>query len=320
MSKSGNDYPSAQTLTELQALIGGRDRKKKLSRAWTLLRDASVNSDFGIVVDYALENNLVAPCELKKGSQTTSWTNPIDGSEMIWIPPGPFFVGKDKERAMCDGFSLARHPVTNAQFKRFLDESGYQPPESHANPEMFLAHWKKGEYPKRKEHHPVVYVSYVDALYYCRWAGLHLPTEWLWEKAARGFDGRTFPWGDTIPHGKQIQKLAHVSAFGARREDTVAVGNYAEVRTPYGCEDMIGNVSEWCHIGTALHGAMVVEWPAIVAEPDGSGPYAAVRGSCFYRIVWRRMAAWHRRRLSVYRRNQWTGFRPAFLTSWRPAL
>jgi serine/threonine-protein kinase len=90
----------------------------------------------------------------------------------------------------CDG------PVTNAQFLQFLGASGYSPPENHPEPQYFLRHWREGRIPKGMENHPAVYVSYIDALAYCRWADLTLPTEWLWEKAARGADGRRYPWGE----------------------------------------------------------------------------------------------------------------------------
>ena len=107
--------------------------------------------------------------------------------------------GPDRRPATSPAFSLARYPVTNARFATFLSETGYEPPEKHPNNERFLMHWSNGAPPKGKEDHPVVFVSYVDALAYCRWAGLMLPTEWLWEKAARGADGRIYPWGEAMP-------------------------------------------------------------------------------------------------------------------------
>jgi serine/threonine-protein kinase len=101
---------------------------------------------------------------------------------------------------------------------------------------------------------------------------------------------------------------------------TVPVGSYPRTRTPYGCEDLIGNVSEWCQMTPGDDPRVVpqelpeVPWPA-----EGAPVYAAVRGSCFLRTNPARMVAWHRRKLSVIRRNHWTGFRPAFLPAWRPA-
>lgn len=299
-------YPSAEILVELQALPRKRISKQaRAERAWKLVLSAYGNSDFGAVLDYAMENDLVR--SLGEMTRSSMWVNPIDGSEMIWIPPGPFVVGKDKTRAECPGFSLARHPITNAQFEQFLTETGYTPPADHPEPDTFLAHWPGDSPPKGKEKHPVVYVSFLDALAYCKWAGLMLPTEWLWEKAARGPEGRDYPWGEQTPHASS--KLARLYA-----NDTCPVGNFPRVRSPYGCEDMIGNVSEWCR-KTAKDepGEYPQDWPEperVSGQPAGN---AAVRGSCFLRTVPRRMKSAHRRQLSVTRRNQWVGFRPALL-------
>ncbi len=310
-------YPSAGVLAGLKELLGKRQsREQRVRAAWPLLLRAGANSDFPVVADFALENDLIVPLEtpsdgkaLAQGAKVPSWINPVDGSEMVWIPPGPFVVGAKKEKAECKGFSLARHPVTNAAFARFLKETGYQPPADHPDPNLFLYHWDKGKIPEKGEDHPVVYVSLIDAIHYCRWAGLSLPTEWLWEKAARGPDGRPYPWGEQRPISGKV-RLAHVQA-----DDTCAVGSYQRTRSPYGCEDLVGNVSEWC-LTTAdgTYGEMPPPWPEVPP-----GPYAAVRGSCFLRTDPAGMVAWHRRRLSITRRNQWVGFRPACLLPYRPA-
>jgi formylglycine-generating enzyme required for sulfatase activity len=317
-----DDQPSAGLLAELEGLLREPQAPRRALRAWQVVLRASTNPDFPVLLDFALENGLIVSLEAprERGAhgqpeQHAPWVNPVDGSEMIWIPPGPYYVGRERETpARCDGFSLARHPVTNAQFKKFLDEAKYQPAPEHPDPNFFLAHWEGGNIPEGLENHPVVFVSFVDAGAYCRWAGLTLPTEWLWEKAARGPDGRPYPWGPESPL-TQTGRLANVGSSG-----TVPVGSYGRTRTPYGCEDLIGNVSEWCQMTAGDDPRLVprelpeVEWPT-----DDTPVYAAVRGSCFLRLNPRRMVAWHRRKLSVIRRNYWTGFRPAFLPAWRPA-
>jgi serine/threonine-protein kinase len=97
------------------------------------------------------------------------------------------------------------------------------------------------------------------------------------------------------------------------------VGNYPRTRTPYGCEDLVGNVSEWCQIIEGENLAYVLPGLPSLECPIAHGVVlTAVRGACFLRLHGRRMAASHRRRLSITRRNYWTGFRPAHFGSWKP--
>jgi serine/threonine-protein kinase len=319
MSKKQQTNPSAQLFAELQQVARDREAPDRIDRAWRIVVSAAGNSDFYAVLDFATENGLVASFDDKKPGPDVPlnalWRNPLDGSEMVWIPPGPFLCGSKKQAAECQGFSLARHPVTNQQFKRFLDETNYQPPEEHLLPETFLRHWNGRKIPAGKQHHPVVWVSFIDAIHYCRWAGLTLPTEYLWEKAARGPDGRPYPWGD-LPYTHRTNELANIG--GA---DTCKVGHYPRTRTPYGCEDLVGNVSEWCQFvpDGQPAGYLPESLPDVVALLQTGTAMAPVRGSCFLRMASYRMASHHRRRLSAMRRNRWTGFRPALLRSWRPA-
>jgi serine/threonine-protein kinase len=316
MSRRRSEHPSAQLLEELKALAGQPAGKERSRRAWEIVVHSAAAEDFFVLHDFALENGLVLSCDpgprARRGQAPPpkTWVNPIDGSEMVWIPPGPFVVGTDKTPAKSAGFSLARHPVSNAQFERFLKDSGYKLPEGHPGPELLLRHWEKGKPPKGKKDHPVVYVSFLDALAYCKWAGLTLPTEWLWEKAARGPEGRTYPWGGDGPVSRS-GRLANVGTDG-----TCAVGSYPRTRSPYGCEDLVGNVSEWCRTADGKDlGRFPEPWPEVA---PGEATLTVVRGSCFFRTSSSRMTAAHRRRLSVVRRNQWTGFRPALLLPCRP--
>jgi serine/threonine-protein kinase len=96
------------------------------------------------------------------------------------------------------------------------------------------------------------------------------------------------------------------------------VGQYPRTRSAYGCEDMVGNVSEWCQPAVSDDvGAFPSCVPSLPADTAG---YAPVRGSCFLRTDSRKMPSWHRRRLALTRRNQWVGFRPALFLPCRPAL
>jgi sulfatase modifying factor 1 len=326
MSTQKDPYPSSELFAELSRLRGAAPGSERSARVWQVLGRAYGNPDLPVLLDFVSEHGLVNHCEearrraLRAGEvRHLVWTNPVDGSEMVWIPAGPFFVGpkQAKRIAQSAGFSLARHPVTNGQFARFLAETNYTPPPGHPDSELFLSHWKGESVPEDLESHPVVWVSYLDALAYCDWAGATLPTEWLWEKAARGPDGLPFPWGDKspLPGYREKTTLANV-----RSRSTCPIGSYPRTRTAYGCEDMVGNVSEWCRmIEGDDYGIFPEERPEIRVPKPGEVVYAAVRGSCFLRTSGIRMPAWHRRRLSVTRRNRWVGFRPACFLPCFPA-
>jgi serine/threonine-protein kinase len=323
MAKPFNEpaNPSAALLAELEQLRAEDDEKKRALAAWDVILRGTPHSDFPVLLDYAMEHGLVRGLERSntaaspaEQTQANTWINPTDGSEMIWIPPGPFFVKEKKERAGCGGFSLARHPVTNLQFARFRDATGYKPPESHPENNLFLHHWGHIHMPHGKEDHPVVFVSYIDALAYCRWAGLTLPTEWLWEKAARGSDGRAVPWGNSSRDIDET-KLANVKSSG-----TVKVGSYPRTRTPYGCEDMVGNVSEWCQPGKPnIYDTMPPACPDVEVPENGKAIMGYLRGISFLRSGGKSMT-WCRHGAPLMARREWLGFRPALLFGCRPAL
>lgn len=307
--EGGDRYPSARALHELETLLHQPPSGERTKQVWRLVAGSAANTDFHAVLDFAMEHDLVRGCE-PSGPNTVNapWMSPIDRSEMIWIPPGPFIYGTKGLTADCAGFSLARWPVTNRQFETFLNETDYTPPDQHPDNHLFLSHWgNRRTTPKGLAHHPVVYVSLLDALAYCQWAGLSLPTEWLWEKAARGTNGRTYPWGEVSPLGSRT-KLAHVAA-GA----TAEVGRYSNVRSPYGCEDLIGNVSEWTFPTPPNDppGRFPPVLQAIAFPAANQTVHGVVRGACFLRSGHSAQKSAHRRRLSVARRNQWTGFRVA---------
>jgi serine/threonine-protein kinase len=311
---SPDDYPSAAVLAALEEMARNPlPPERHGAEAWKLLARAMGNDDFPVVLDFALENELILPLD-GRGGRAQTWVNPIDGSEMVWIPPGPFLATRQRQRASCPGFSLARYPVTNAQFRQFLVETRYVPPAEHPDLDRYLAHWIDGDVPAGLEWHPVVWVSFVDVLAYCRWAGLTLPGEWQWEKAACGPEGRMFPWGDARPYRWRKEPLAHV-----RAEATCAVGLFSRTRSPYGCEELVGNVSEWCQMmPEGAWDRFPPAYPEVPLPPGLEPVYTVVRGACFLRTDAKNMAAYHRRRLAVTRRNRWVGFRPALLYPHRP--
>jgi ribose/xylose/arabinose/galactoside ABC-type transport system permease subunit/formylglycine-generating enzyme required for sulfatase activity len=160
---------------------------------------------------------------------------------MIEIPAGPFTMGSDTgiedeapaHEVDLPAFEIDKFEVTNADFAQFLEATGYQ---TDAEREGRTKNWQSAA--EGKDNHPVVFVSWNDAVTYCQWAGKRLPTEAEWEKAARGTDGRMYPWGNEWDASK-----ANVKDTGLR--GTACVGSFGAGASPYGVEDMAGNVWEW---------------------------------------------------------------------------
>ncbi|MCS6775882.1 MAG: SUMF1/EgtB/PvdO family nonheme iron enzyme [Chloroherpetonaceae bacterium] len=153
---------------------------------------------------------------------------------MVRIEAGPFRMGTNTggepderpgRQVYLPAFWIDVHEVTNGQYRRFCEATGHRPPP----------HWNNGTFPPGQEDWPVVYVTWEDAAAYAKWAGKRLPTEAEWEKAARGTDGRDYPWGNTFdPRHAALEE----ARFGK-------VGRFPSGASPYGCLDMAGNVWEW---------------------------------------------------------------------------
>ena len=167
----------------------------------------------------------------------------------ILIPAGEFTMGTDRRQEpgadpdefpthqlVISDFYIMRGAVTNAQYQQFMKDTGYRAPQF----------WKNGSFAAGQADHPVVGVSFGDAVEFCLWAAqasglpVRLPSEAEWEKAARGSDGRTYPWGNHWEAGR-------ANTYEARLKGTSPVGQFSPAGdSPYGVADLAGNVQEWC--------------------------------------------------------------------------
>ncbi|MDE2125500.1 MAG: SUMF1/EgtB/PvdO family nonheme iron enzyme [Armatimonadetes bacterium] len=206
----------------------------------------------------------------------TTHTNAKDGATMVWIPPGPFAMGdpdsfldsNPPHTINLSGFWMYANLVTVAQYEWFSWEMDRaMPPAPDFNPD-----WIRTD-------HPIVRVTWDDASAYAEWAGCSLPTEAQWEKAARGTDGRLYPWGNTFDGSKLWCSRSKLYDAGG----TCPVGRLGV--SPYGCTDMAGNVWQWCEDWYDMDywktGRARALDPVNLQVPPGKSPARVVRGGAF---------------------------------------
>lgn len=182
-----------------------------------------------------------------------------ESEDMVAVPGGPFTMGchpseGEGEGSACgederpahpvelDAFALDRTPVTLADWRRCMADRACTPPKRYEAGERHAQFCNWGQ-PEREDH-PVNCVTWFQAVAYCRYRGKRLPTEAEWEKAARGTDGRRYPWGDEAPTCERaVMRDGQGKGCGTR--GTLPVGTRPLDASPYGARDMLGNVWEW---------------------------------------------------------------------------
>lgn len=194
--------------------------------------------------------------------------NPKDLAEMVWVSAGEFIMGSGNQypsdenpqrTVYLNGYWVYKNEVTVAQYKAFCQAT------TRLMPTAPTWGWQ--------DTHPMVNVTWQEAVDYGSWAGVSLPTEAQWEKAARGIDGRLFPWGNTWDQSK----CNNYNSWGI---STKPIGSYPSGVSPYGCLDMAGNVWEWC---TDWYGSTYYQSTSSI-NPVGpaSGTYRVIRGGSWF--------------------------------------
>ena len=179
-----------------------------------------------------------------------------DGATLVFVPAGEFTIGSEDgnideqpvHAVFLDSYWIDRTEVTNAMYAKCVETGDCRPP-SNTSSYTRSSYYGNPEF----DDYPVIYVNWYKAKTYCEWAGRRLPAETEWEKAARGTDGRTYPWGNDFDCKKgnfddEIQLDNYVVPGGANCDgfpDTSPVGWFINGKSPYGAYDMVGNVWEW---------------------------------------------------------------------------
>jgi formylglycine-generating enzyme required for sulfatase activity len=244
------------------------------------------------------------------GVCSTSWSpnvlaaEPNYSGEMIFVPAGPFLMGNSGSEGECGssempqrsvdlpGYWIGKYEVTRGEYQQFMDAGGYSNPEywssagwswkgSRTEPNRWAATqvWYAPSF-TQTANHPALVVTYYEAEAFCKWAGVYLPTEAQWEKAARwtGSHSNVYPWGNTWDAEKCNNFSDHNEAGGGyERFATAPVGSYRSGASPYGCHDMAGNVWEGCR-------DWYKSYPGRARPFDHTNKYRVLRGGSWYSV------------------------------------
>jgi serine/threonine-protein kinase len=208
------------------------------------------------------------------------------GAVMVLIPAGEFIMGSEQgfsdERPVhtvyVASFYIDLLEVTNREYRACVDAGVCHPP-ARLDSATRADYFTNPQY----DAYPVIWISWYDAFAYCAWRGARLPTEAEWEKAARGADGRTYPWGDQEPI-PDLLNFIHSGIY-----DTAPVGSYPLGASPYGVLDMAGNVYEWVQ---DIYAPDYYHYSPYT-NPTGpeEGTYRVTRGGSWYNQAFRNRSA-----------------------------
>jgi sulfatase modifying factor 1 len=246
-------------------------------------------------------------------ADTPAPATPTLATGMVLVPAGEFIMGSSEgageavehpqRTVYLDAFYISQYPVTNAQFSQFVDAAGYRTEAERVGSGWIWtgqawelvagADWRHPRGPGSdiadRMDHPVVQVTWNDADAYCRWAGQRLPTEAEWEKAARGTDGRRYPWGNSAPDGSKLNGCDvncevqwKDSSLDDGYAETSPVGHYEAGKSPYAAYDMAGNVWEW--VADWYEADYYGQAPARNPQGPASGEKRVTRGGSWHNL------------------------------------
>ena len=203
-----------------------------------------------------------------------------DGMVMVYVPAGDFSMGfndagtdeKPAHTVSLDAYWIDRTEVTNGMYALCVQAGTCRPPRS-------LSSNTRRDYYNNSQYadYPVIQVEWNSTQGYCLWAGRRLPTEAEWEKAARGIDGRGYPWGNTPATCSRANYWDYTFACVG---DTSEIGSYPSGASPYGALDMAGNVWEW--VADWYDATYYVNSPSSNPQGPASGTYRVLRGGSWY--------------------------------------
>jgi iron(II)-dependent oxidoreductase len=264
ISENSNNTPSTPVDTPSNTVSPSIKNNDRTTTVVTTKTPVSLNNTTtDTKTDINTNKTILSPSTIVYND--TLKTNPKDGAEMVLITAGEFIMGstdyekdalaheKPQRKVYLDAYYMYKTEVTVSQYRKFCAATGWKMPVA--------PNWGW------KENHPIVNVTWNDSKAYSEWANASLPTEAQWEKAARGTDGRIFPWGNDWENGAKCVNWT---------SSTKPVGSILAGASPYGMLDMAGNVWEWC-----------IDWygsdyykTALAKNPTGptSGDYRVLRG------------------------------------------
>jgi formylglycine-generating enzyme required for sulfatase activity len=249
----------------------------KAKEVFEVYRKVSGETDWDAIEDrYADVCDIIESEGLLEKVQTAAAKAPkVEG--MVLVPAGSFPFGAEGKQTHLEPFYIDVYPVTNAEYRRFLEETKYRKPELWGrNPEL------------SGDDMPVTGVSWMDALQYCKWAKKSLPTAEQWEKAARGPEGFAYPWGNEEPTPDRANYL--VEGTEPRLHSP---GRYEKAKSPYGCVAMVGTVWEWTN----------------TSYPDEEGAQVIKGGSYVDPATPEYVSAWATNWANKKEKNEIIGFR-----------